>query len=568
MADISFIHYYQTELAYYRELAQEFAHVHPEVAHLVTERGGDPAAERLFQGAALLTSRLRHRVDDDFPEIIHPLFDELWPQFLRPVPALTLLRFSPAPNALRQSQTIPAGALVAGSIDAVGSEPIECPFSTSAPVELHPLEIEDAALIRPHPADLQLQVRLRLTGGALYDNVQLRSLRLQLLGETATKYTLYEWLSARAERVSLLTPDGATCLQLPRDVVRPVGLSPEEAICPCSATPLPDLHLLQEYFLFPDKFLGIEIRGLEAAPPRLLTERFEVRIHLGNVPDSGLRIDAGHLALGCVVATNISQTTDIEIPVKRDASRFRLPAPAGGQVFSVSNVRAFDTHVGEWVDYPRFLDQRLHTSGEQLPRYLIQRREDGVEGVQTYLQITDRDGRPMTPSAEMLQVSQTTTNGPLPLRLGLGDVTRPLASPEYAVFTNVTPVLPGAPLVLGRERFWELLALYTMHPRDLCSRNGIELLLREAEGARVDSRAPEILEVRTAISNRLHRRTMVPVRQVEISVSDDSFACEGQMYLFAVVLSRLFAPQRGTLVFNEVAVRGVPSGVTYRFAPG
>jgi type VI secretion system protein ImpG len=563
MADVSFIHYYQTELAYYRELAQEFAHAHPEVAHLVTERGGDPAAERLFQGAALLSARVRHRVDDDFPEIVQPLFDELWPQYLRPVPALTLMRFSALPDTLRQSQTIPSGTLVLGRVEGA-----DCPFRTCAPLEIHPLELEDASLVRPHPADLQLRLRLHLTGGALYDNVKLRSLRIQLIGDAATKFTLYAYLAARTERVSVLSPTGEVCATLPGDAIHPVGLTPEEALWPGHPTPLRDLHLLQEYFLLVDKFLGVEVRGLERVPPNALQDVFELRLHLGNIPETGLRVDASNVTLGCTIAANISEASNIEIPVTRDASHFRLPVPVGGQVFDVQRVHAFDASVGAWVEYRSFLDQSTRSVADRMPRYAVSWRELGVEGSQAYLQITDREGRPRPPPSEVLQVTYTTTNAPLALRLGVGDVChRSPASPEYVTFSNITSVHPGAQLVLGRERFWQLLALFTMHPHDLASRNGIELLLREAEGGRLDSRAPEILEVRSTLSNRLYRRTMVPLRRIEVSVSDDSFSCEGQMFLFATVLSRVFAPPPRTLVFSEVVVRGVPSGVTYAFAP-
>jgi type VI protein secretion system component VasA len=61
---------------------------------------------------------------------------------------------------------------------------------------------------------------------------------------------------------------------------------------------------------------------------------------------------------------------------------------------------------------------------------------------------------------------------------------------------------------------------------------------------------------------------MVPLRQIEIGVTDDSFSCVGQLYLFAAVVSRLFA-SAGVVqspVFTEVTVRGVPSGAAFRFA--
>ena len=33
-----------------------------------------------------------YRIEDDFPEIIGPLYEQLWPQYLRAFPAATLLQ--------------------------------------------------------------------------------------------------------------------------------------------------------------------------------------------------------------------------------------------------------------------------------------------------------------------------------------------------------------------------------------------------------------------------------------------------------------------------------------------
>lgn len=565
-AESSFIYYYQTELAYYRELAQEFGRVHPEVAHLVAERGGDTAADRLFQGAALLTARLRQRVEDDFPEVAHPLFDQLWPQFLRPLPAVTLLRFTPLPNALRQSQPIPRGTVVRSrAVTGMEGERAECPFSTCASVNLHPLELEEVSLDRPRAGDLQLRLRFSVTGGARLGALTLPGLRLQLLGDPRTKLTLYAWLALKTQAVSLRDPAGETRLRLPRTAIRPVGLEPEEALCPVQPTPLPGLHLLQEYFVFPDKFLGVEILGLDRLPEDIDLDLFDLVFHLGSMEEPEIRPQVANLSTSCVPAVNLSDRHRLDIRVAPGEHRFRLPTPhPGAEVFAVEQVRAFDQQRGDWVDY-------LHFHGELLEAdrscYLVTRRSDVVEGVETFIDVLDSDGHPLSPSTDVLQVWCTYTNGPLAVRLGEGQVDQPSpSSPEFATFTNVAPVTPGLPVGLGRERFWRLLAQLNMHPAELCSQ-GIELLVDDSEGGRSGGGGPEIIEVRASTSSRLFRRTVVPMQQVQVVLSDTSFLCEGQMFLFASVLDRLFARPPGSTTFVQLTVQGSPSGTTYRFAP-
>src|SRR5512141_2299308 len=96
-----FSKYYQSELAFLRGMGKEFAAAHPELAGLLAERGGDPDVERLLEGFAFLSARIRERLDDAVPELIHDLTEILLPHYLRPVPACTVVEFQPVAGALR-----------------------------------------------------------------------------------------------------------------------------------------------------------------------------------------------------------------------------------------------------------------------------------------------------------------------------------------------------------------------------------------------------------------------------------------------------------------------------------
>src|SRR5689334_24015486 len=104
-----FSKYYLSELTYLREMGRAFGLANPTIAGLLVERGADPDVERLLEGFAFLTARIRERVDDDVPEMVHVLTDLLLPHYLRPVPASTVIEFTPQVKALRGRSTIPAG---------------------------------------------------------------------------------------------------------------------------------------------------------------------------------------------------------------------------------------------------------------------------------------------------------------------------------------------------------------------------------------------------------------------------------------------------------------------------
>src|SRR5215470_10020543 len=150
--------YYEGELTYLRELGKEFAQVNPAIASLLAERSGDPDVERLLEGFAFLTARVRERIDDGVPEIVQSLCQLLMPHYLRPVPATSILELLPQQGALRGRVKIARGTEVA-------SQPVDgvtCRFQTTADVDLLPVTLQDASLDRSAAA----APVLKLTFGA------------------------------------------------------------------------------------------------------------------------------------------------------------------------------------------------------------------------------------------------------------------------------------------------------------------------------------------------------------------------------------------------------------------
>lgn len=75
---------YQEELHKLKDEAQNFVKAHPELEPLMGGAQADPDIARLFEGTALFSALVREKLDDDYPEIIHPLIERIHPQWLRP----------------------------------------------------------------------------------------------------------------------------------------------------------------------------------------------------------------------------------------------------------------------------------------------------------------------------------------------------------------------------------------------------------------------------------------------------------------------------------------------------
>jgi hypothetical protein len=86
--------YYERELSFLRQLGAEFAQKYPKVAGrllLEPDRCEDPHVERMIEAAAFLASRVHLKIDDEFPELTESLLNVLYPNFLAPIPSLSVV---------------------------------------------------------------------------------------------------------------------------------------------------------------------------------------------------------------------------------------------------------------------------------------------------------------------------------------------------------------------------------------------------------------------------------------------------------------------------------------------
>ena len=93
--------YYERELSYLRQLGSEFADKYPKIAsRLALDADGsqDPHVERLIEAFAFLTARIRHKIDDELPEITDTLLGILYPHYLAPIPSMSIVAVPPRPE--------------------------------------------------------------------------------------------------------------------------------------------------------------------------------------------------------------------------------------------------------------------------------------------------------------------------------------------------------------------------------------------------------------------------------------------------------------------------------------
>src|SRR5687768_18494540 len=129
--DDEFLRCYLEELSWLRNMGERFAQEHPKIARRLELQPGecpDPHVERLIESFAFLSARIQADLEHDFPEIATELLDVLYPNYLNPVPPMTIVRFVPDPE-LAESVPIERGTRL--YVNTAGGD--LCRFRTSYP---------------------------------------------------------------------------------------------------------------------------------------------------------------------------------------------------------------------------------------------------------------------------------------------------------------------------------------------------------------------------------------------------------------------------------------------------
>jgi type VI secretion system protein ImpG len=577
--------YYQDELTYLRELGREFASAYPAIAPLLAERGGDPDVERLLEGVAFLTGKIRQKLDDELPEVIHSVAALLFPHYLRQVPATSVIEFTPLPNVVREKLLVARNAEV-GSVPVDGTS---CRFRTTQDVELVPLAVEDVRVDTGAQLTQSLRIELKVTGGAALAALSLSSVRFYIHGERRLQDDLRLWIGAHADGVALATVDAGgrdtTVASLPPKVIKLVGFAEEESLIPYPKTVYPGFRLLQEYFTLPQKFAFFDITGLEALPLDKVTDRFAILIQFKDNLPTGTRISKENFRLFCSPVVNLfDHTTD---PIKPEPTKHEyLARPAGSspiayEIYSIDNVVGIARRTSQRVDIPSFFEFKHELDVDAAARavfYQMHLRPAAVgDGVDIYLSFGSPQDAGSIPEFDVISIEATCTNRRLASQLKMADLRVPTAtSPAVATFTNLTGVTSPLAPPMGRELQWRVLAHMAMSYRSITE---LEVLRATVDiynfQAIVDRQAARANQLRVAAikaikvrpTDRLYRGAPIRGVAAEIELDEGGFAGEGEMYLFASILNEMFSSYVSLNSFTQLTVTGTNTRVVYKWEP-
>ncbi|MBD1553194.1 type VI secretion system baseplate subunit TssF [Pseudomonas typographi] len=588
---MAFNGYYQSELTALRELGKRFAERNPALAPFLGQAGRDPDVERLLEGFAFLTGRLRQKLDDELPELTHSLMQLLWPNYMRPLPAFSTLQFAPL------ARPGPALAVARGTeVEAKAIEGTHCRFRTCYPIELLPLAMTGLDYSVNGNGAL-LSLRLKLTAGSHLGELDLARLRLHLAGERYISQMLYLALLHDLEGIelALLNASGQPLhgspahpgagLQLKPECLQPVGFAEEEALIPYPLNTFRGYRHLQEYFAFQEKYLFIDLLGLTAINtlPRALLEQaqgLELRFNIQKASARHIRPTLDNVRLYCTPIVNLFQHDANPVRLDGKADRY-LISPAGTDashcgVYSVDRVTGWKEGClgyDHYVPFESFEHDPSFDVPAARPHYSVRQQTSMLgDGVETWLSFGPRD----VGQHETISIELTCTNQNLASRLALGDICRRNEhTPEFLSFSNISAVTPCYAPPLHRDFLWKLISNMSLNYLSLANIEALKVILETYDFPRYyDQHAERInkrlLDGLQAISHRhvdrLHRGLPVRGVRTELIMNPQGYLGEGDLFVFASVLNEFFALYASLNSYHELHVR-TTLGELYTWTP-
>ncbi|RFU45004.1 type VI secretion system baseplate subunit TssF [Paraburkholderia sp. DHOC27] len=589
--DDPILRYYEAEMRYLREAGKEFARAHPDRARMLNlDRIGDrdPSVERLFEGFAFLTGRLQQKLDDELPELTEGLVSLLWPHYLRMIPSLSIVELFPLAEKLQKTEIVPAGVPVrsapiavplAAGMEGAAPKTVQCRYRTTQAVTLQPVRLTYAGPDVRHDGRSVIRLRFDVDRSARRGATDLSRLRLYLNADLPTAFAMHLALTRQVEAISWRLPAmhegsaaGDTRL-LENVTLEPAGFATEERLWPKAETAFSGYQLLLEYFSFREKFLFVDLCGLDLAALPAHAFAFELEILLENSYPSDQHFTADNVRLFCTPVINLFPLDAEPIEANHHATEYRVTA-AGHQgahveTYSVDAVESFDHTTAERYEYVPFAAFR-HRGGmlrhEAPERYFHTRVRQGVTGLHdTWVILGGHAWEAMNDlPVENLSLRVTGTNGMLP-RKGLREASIEElgeSTPNVSGVHNlVAPTLPLYPPTNDRFQWRVLshLAPNFLSMMDVQVLRGALALYDWTEDELNRRRLTGILHVREELLEEVSGGSVERGVLIEVTLDSHAFAGEGDVMLFGELLHRFFALYAEINLFTRLAVVSLPS---------
>ena len=331
---------------------------------------------------------------------------------------------------------------------------------------------------------------------------------------------------------------------------------------------------MQEYFLFPDKHLFLDLTGLDKCPTLGDKTSFTLSFELTPNPPFKPAVGKNSFALHAVPVINMFRQKGTPLAFAPDDHLQKLSvftkSPEHYSIYSVDNVYEFSRVSAERKTTYRKAQHSFADKADVVFYDIVRRTSHDTDGYDAYLDLRDvRDEN------IKLDIELTCSNGILPERLGLGDIRmNGGVIPATLTPVNIKPVTCANHPVMRHNHLWRLLSCFNLNRTSLQSATCLKAILREfavknhrhyetlkANLKRIDGIAFIDAEpVDSLLLGKMYRGY-----EVIVKLKRDHFTGPGDMYLFASVLERFLAGHLSQPYFLRVAVEDTEGAIRYEW---
>lgn len=572
------LRYYEAEMRYLREAAKEFAQAQSDrAAMLDLDKAGtpDPYVERLFEGFAFSMGRLREKIDDDLPELTEGLVSMLWPHYLRTIPSLAIVAFTPDVHTVKMAENVPAGLAIYSR--PVGPKNTVCRYRTTRDMMLNPLSISAVTMATEPDGRSVLRIRFTCSQQADWSNANLSQLSLYLGADapvsshlhlmlTKRQAAMYMRLSGQQERKEL---DG---------YFSPGGFRAEDSLLPKTDTAFSGYQLLLEYFAFRDKFMFVHLHGLDSQPLPEGTEYIDIEVVFSSLWPADLPVTHEAVRLHCVPVVNLFTLEADPLTVCGLEQEYLLRPKrlqdGHTEIYSVDQVTGSSrTNQAEYVPFSSFRHKGGMMRRHAPPRYYHTRVKRSVTGLyDTWLILGGHQLQgEQRIEYETISLQITGTNGQLPrraLQSTLLERCEQVVQTPLPVINLCKPTLPVYPPV--EDRFhWRVMShlgtgfLNMMNSAEVL--RGALALYNWQEDECNTRRLEAIQHVAYHRLQRFEQGYLLHGVDIEVTLDSNGFTGEGDIHLFGELLNRFFALYADMNQFNQLTLIVQPEGKCIRW---